>query len=68
MERKVGSIFNDRKTKLKVVASTGCDGCYYYDYYDSEKCLNGLSCEIRGQCSPRVRTDKTSVIFKEVKT
>ena len=64
MERKVGSIFNDRKTKLKVVASTGCDGCYY----DSEKCLNVLSCEIRGQCSPRVRTDKTSIIFKEVKT
>ena len=64
MERKVGSIFNDRKTKLKVVASTGCDGCYY----DSEKCLNGLSCEIRGECSSKGRADKTGVIFKKIKT
>ena len=64
MERKIGSIFYDCPIKLKVVASTGCDGCYYY----LGRCIDGLYSGIRGECSPRGRIDKTSVIFKEVKT
>ena len=35
MKRKIGEVFNDGPTKLEVVASTSCDGCHYYDYYDS---------------------------------
>jgi len=65
MERKIGEVFNDGPTKLEVVASTSCGGCHYCDF---RRCPNGLSSEIRGECSPRGRIDKTSVIFKEVKS
>lgn len=65
MERKIGEVFNDGPTKLKVVEHQSCGGCHYHD---AIICLHGPSFEIRGKCSPRDRIDKTSVIFKEVKT
>lgn len=65
MERKIGEVFNDGTTKLKVVEQHSCGGCHYCD---SRRCPDNLSSEIRGECSPMGREDKTSVIFKEVKT
>ena len=65
MERKIGEVFYDGTTKLEVVEHLSCGGCHYYDV---KKCLNRVSSEIRGKCSPRDRRDKTSIIFKEVKS
>ena len=63
MERKIGEVFNDGPTKLEVVASRSCIGCFYEK--KSAKCIfNNES----GECSESFRADKTSVIFKEVKT
>lgn len=63
MERKIGEIFNTGNSKLQVVKSMLCVGCFYEK--KSKKCIfNNES----GECSESLRTDKTSVIFKEVKT
>lgn len=58
----VGSVLtNENGVRLKVVPSPSCDGCYYND--DTEDCKGG---EL-GECCADYRTDKTSVIFVEVK-
>ena len=65
MERKIGEVFNDGPTKLEVAEQNGCECCFYSDF---RMCLDKLSSEIRGECSPMDREDYASVIFKEVKT
>ena len=64
MERKIGEVFNDGPTKLEVVASRSCIGCYYGGKFCGRTPILG----IRGECASYMRSDKTSVIFKEVKT
>lgn len=62
MERKVGEVFkyNDTTT-LKVMTSSGCTGCYFYN-----KVCKTVALDI-GACSAFDREDKKSVIFREVK-
>ena len=63
MERKIGEVFNDGTTKLEVViAPHMCDLCFYDDKF--QHCSNSLN--IRGVCARDMRSDRTSVIFKEV--
>lgn len=64
MKRKIGEAFNDGPTKLEVVASRSCIGCYYSVKF----CGCTPILDIRGECARYMRSDKTSVIFKEVKT
>lgn len=62
MERKIGEIFGENP-KLEVVKTEKltCIGCFYTIYNCSELF------EHTGDCSYMTRTDKKSVIFKEVK-
>lgn len=57
MERKIGEIFTYQGKLYQVVESTKCDDCAF---------IKSANC-ILGNCSFITRTDKTSVIFKEIK-
>lgn len=62
MERKVGEIFTyNGKTYQVVEVETAeeCKGCAF----ESSSCCTSLL----GDCSPKYRTDGTSVIYKEIK-
>lgn len=68
MERKLGEIFKDNGTFLKVtepIKKGHCPDCYYSDKY---LCYRAHMDVCQGECSGSERTDKTSVIFKEIKT
>ena len=61
MERKIGEIFTYNGKTYQVVQSNSCKGCAF----------NNISCNCYkpaiGSCLISKRTDKTSVIFKEIK-
>ena len=61
MERKVGEIFEYEGKVYQVVRPDSCTNCAF----------KNMSCAFRrsalGHCAPGNRTDKVSVIFKEVK-
>ena len=64
MERAIGEVFELDGVKLRVEeAELWCRGCYLFDI-DIE--CGGLR-SIRGDCNIEHRTDKTDVIFTEVK-
>lgn len=59
MEHKIGDTFClEDGTKLKVVESSSCIGCYFYN----DKCTNHEE-----KCSSITRKDEKSVIFKQIK-
>lgn len=62
MEREVGEIFEYEGKVYQVVKSAKCDSCAF---------MRNASCypinEILGNCAFNKRTDKVSIIFKEVK-
>lgn len=64
MERKIGEVFTEGDVKLQVVTSKGCNECFY----NNLKCFSVLSSNNRGDCHAIIRSDKNSVIFKELKT
>lgn len=56
MERKIGEIFEHKKTVLKVVENVKCSHCYFY--IEREDCrYDNLVCQAYK------RFDNTSVIF-----
>ena len=59
MERKVGELFYDGSTELKVVEASDCKGCFY----NNGRCYE-FSFNIHGNCSSSSRSNGTSVIFK----
>ena len=62
MERKIGEVFELDGVKLRVEESEPwCGGCYLFDI----ECADLRN--IRGDCNIEHRTDKTDVIFTEVK-
>lgn len=62
MERKIGEVFELDGVKLRVEeGSSLCYGCCLFDI----ECINLRS--IRGNCCGVDRTDKTDVVFTEVK-
>lgn len=58
MERKIGEIFQYGDTWLQCVKGKGCDSCYFHH----GKCEVGYT----HKCDFSVRSDKESVIFKEL--
>lgn len=66
LTRPIGEVFtNENGVQLKVVPALDnedCGGCYY-DYGP----IDCRDCKLMGACSFFYRTDKTSVIFVEVK-
>ena len=52
---KVGNVFTDNGVKLKVVEQLGCIGCFYRD-----------SVVCKASCSPLLRNDGKSVIYKKI--
>lgn len=61
MERKVGEIFTYKGKTYQVVKSDICADCVF-----RERVCNLLKSHI-GPCISNIRSDKTSVIFKEIK-
>ncbi len=61
MERKLGEIFTYKSKTYQVVKSTTCLDCAFR----KREC--SLLKSYIGQCISSIRTDKTSVIFKEIK-
>ena len=62
MERKIGEIFTYKGKTYQVVKGFSCNGCAFIkngDCYLADKLL--------GPCAYTERTDKTSIIFKEIK-
>ena len=61
MDRKLDSIFEFNGTTLKVVKGNLCYGCYFYNSgrYNKPTSI--------GSCIESTRTDKESVIYKEIK-
>ena len=61
MERKIGEVFTYKGKTYQVVKAATCIECAF-----RERVCSLLKSYI-GQCTPSTRSDKTSVIFKEVK-
>ena len=62
MDRELGAKFEFNGTTLKVVKGNLCCGCYFYN---SGRCDKPTS--VIGSCIESIRTDKESVIYKEIK-
>lgn len=62
MERKIGEIFQYKGKTYQVVKAATCIECAF-----RERVCSLLKSYI-GQCTPSTRSDKTSVIFKEIKS
>lgn len=60
MERKIGEVFTYKGKTYQVVKAATCIECAF-----REKVCSLLKSYI-GQCTPSTRSDKTSVIFKEI--
>lgn len=60
--RKVGEVFEVDGVKLKVVAMTGCHGCYFHD----RKCYCKRSShyDLTDSCISSIRKDGISIIYK----
>lgn len=61
MERKIGEVFTYNGKTYQVIKSKLCGSCAFRDRVCS------LLKSFIGNCTPSKRTDKTSVIFKEIK-
>lgn len=61
MERKIGEIFTYKGKTYQVVKAATCIGCAFRER------ICGLFKSYIGKCTPSTRSDKTSVIFKEIK-
>lgn len=62
MERKVGEIFTYNGKIYQVIKSNACIDCAF-----RERVCSLLKSGSIGPCTPNIRSDKTNVIFKEVK-
>lgn len=62
MERKVGEIFTYNGKTYQVLISDNCTNCAFF----SCGCCSNFR-KVRGVCTSEDRTDKTSVVFKEIK-
>lgn len=60
MERKVGEIFTCDGKIYKVIRGNRCAYCDI-----GNMCI--LKASIIGPCTPKTRTDKTDIVFKEIK-
>ena len=60
MERKVGEIFTCDGKTYKVIRGNRCTYCDI-----GNMCI--LKASIIGPCTPKTRTDKTNIVFKEIK-
>lgn len=60
MERKVGEIFTCDGKTYKVIRGNRCTYCDI-----GNMCI--LKASIIGPCTPKTRTDKTDIVFKEIK-
>ena len=61
MERKIGEVFTCKDKTYQVVESFGCIDCAFIR---SGKCSTIR--ELLGSCDSSTRSNKTSVIFKEI--
>lgn len=61
MDRKLDSIFEYKGVTLKVISGIGCKGCYFRDNI----CVKPKDFDF-GPCSPIIRDDNNSIIFKEI--
>ena len=61
MERKIGEVFTYRDKTYQVVEVETAEECKGCAFESSSCCMSFL-----GECSPKYRTDGTSVIFKEI--
>lgn len=68
MDREIGSTFYHNGTKLKVVESDSCKGCFLYerDYFDFPICEYAEVKHNIGNCAPTDRADKKEVMFIKV--
>ena len=62
MERKIGEIFTCNGKLYQVVKGFSCNGC---TFIKNGNCY--LADKLLGPCAYKERTDKTSIIFKEIK-
>ena len=60
MERKIGEIFTCDGKTYKVIRGNRCTYCDI-----GNMCI--LKASIIGPCTPKTRTDKTNIVFKEIK-
>lgn len=66
MERKIGEVFTYKGKTYQVTEGIRCDGCAFNR---NIKCSTSSTIrELLGSCDPIRRIDKTSVIFKEIKS
>ena len=63
MERKVGEIFTCNEKLYQVVKGFSCNGCVFIK---DGSCYSAN--ELLGPCDYTKRSDKTNVVFKEVKS
>ena len=63
MERLIGEHFDYDGTTLEVVKCRPCRECYFLN---RTICFKGYNNDIAGSCCPMYRSDRTSVIFKEM--
>ena len=61
MERKIGEVFTCNGKLYQVVKGFSCNGCAFIN---NGNCY--LDDKLLGPCSYTERTDKTSIIFKEI--
>jgi len=68
MERQIGDKFlTPEGVELEVVEvkDNGCEECYYWASYPINDCVRRT--RIGGYCSPHIRVNKKSIIFRKVK-
>ena len=69
MERPIGDKFIEANSWLELevveVEANNCTGCYYWAGYPINDCVRRT--RIGGYCSPHIRADKKSIIFRKVK-
>ena len=63
MERKIGEVFTCNGKLYQVVKGFSCNGCAFID---NGNCY--LDDKLLGPCAYIERTDRTSIIFKEIKS
>ena len=69
MDREIGSTFYHNGTKLKVVESDSCKGCFLYerDYFDFPICEYIEIRNLVGNCVAPDRADRKDVMFIKIK-
>lgn len=64
MERKIGEVFTCNGELYRVVRGFSCKGC---TFIKNHSCHSHLVNELLGPCDYATRSDKTGIIFKEIK-